>query len=67
MKRQIHTIDATEHSVGEGEWKGEVEWEDEEEEEEEERWHRITATYDAFPLHALQVAFGNLVELSTLK
>ena len=37
MKRQIHTIDATEHSVGEGEWKGEVEWEEEEEEEEEER------------------------------
>ena len=35
MKRQIHIIDATEYSVGEGEWKGEVEWEEEEEEEEE--------------------------------
>ena len=52
MKRQIHTIDLTEHSVGEEE-------EEEEEEEEQKRWYRVTGTFDAFPLRALQVAFGN--------
>ena len=32
-----------------------------------ESWNRVTATYNAFPSHALQVAFANVVALSTLK